>query len=356
MDGFYETHPRTLYRFGVVTQAQAGGYPSSLNPHVTHHVLVPIGQRLQSCQILCPANGKVALNLYLKLGRELLNPETFINSSLFAEVVDLLRVLVADNTISINGIGEITMVSDTSTRAHVSLPLELAPVGELLDNALSSQPIARLSSIDLELQYTPTGQKTTADHPATRSLTVTDFNSLIHVQPLVLPLKLSLQNFMERFVRRNLLYQTPLVFNSQWRKTLESSIAYRQSISRSLVRIAKESISDELRVELDKMPSKREGESSEAKIARMLLELQLNASTIPNTRVRRSPSSRSSSGAPSCNMGMDEDAFSDQEVASEPWREEACEDDQEDLDQHLMELERNDSDVSLEVLPATIRK
>lgn len=102
------------------------------------------------------------------------------------------------------------------------VPLELAPVGELLDNALSSQPIARLSSIDLELQYTPTGKKMNADHPATRSLTVTDFNSLIHVQPLVLPLKLSLKNFMKRFVRRNLLYQIPLVFNSEWRKVSQS--------------------------------------------------------------------------------------------------------------------------------------
>ncbi|KNZ58412.1 hypothetical protein VP01_1935g7 [Puccinia sorghi] len=284
----------TLYRFRVVTQAQAGGYPSSLNSHVTHHVSIPIGQRPQSCQVLCPRDGKVELNLSMKLGRELLKPETFINSSLLAEVVDLLQVLAADKTISINGIGEIKMVSDTSTRAHVSrkfmrlkvagkkkVPLELAPVGELLDNALSSQPIARLSSIDLELQYTPTGKKMNADHPATRSLTVTDFNSLIHVQPLVLPLKLSLKNFMKRFVRRNLLYQIPLVFNSEWRKvkkaeqvgyiftwimyamlkTLESSIAYRQSISRSLVRIAKESISDDLRVELGKMPTKVSGKS-----------------------------------------------------------------------------------------------
>lgn len=44
-------------------------------------------------------------------------------------------------------------------------------------------------------------------------------------------------------------------------KTLESSIAYRQSISRSLVRIAKESISDDLRVELGKMPTKVSGKS-----------------------------------------------------------------------------------------------
>lgn len=53
-------------------------------------------------------------------------------------------------------------------------------------------------------------------------------------------------------------------------------------------------------------------------------------------------------------MSLEEDALSDQEVASELWREEACEDDQEDLDQHLMELERNDSDISLEALPTTM--
>lgn len=94
MGGFYETHPRTLYRFRVVTQAQAGGYPSSLNSHVTHHVSIPIGQRPQSCQVLCPRDGKVELNISMKLGRELLKPETFINSSLLAEVVDLLQVVI----------------------------------------------------------------------------------------------------------------------------------------------------------------------------------------------------------------------------------------------------------------------
>jgi hypothetical protein len=79
--------------------------------------------------------------------------------------------------------------------------------------------------MDLELQYTPAARQESApDGPVTRSPSMADFNSLIHIQPLVLPLKSSLQTFIKRFVRRNLLRQLPLVFNSQWKKVITISI------------------------------------------------------------------------------------------------------------------------------------
>jgi hypothetical protein len=93
MEDFYKTHRRATYRFKISTQAQAGGYPSSLNCHVTHHVWIPKGKRLDSRRIIGPLTGEVELNVFFKLGRKSLEPEAFIKSSLFAEIINSLNTV-----------------------------------------------------------------------------------------------------------------------------------------------------------------------------------------------------------------------------------------------------------------------
>ncbi|KAA1084939.1 hypothetical protein PGT21_000361 [Puccinia graminis f. sp. tritici] len=287
------------------TQAQAGGYPSSLNCHVTHHLWIPKGKRLDSRRIIGPLTGEVELNVFFKLGRKSLEPEAFIKSSLFAEIINSLNTLATDEAVSIQRVGETKVVSD-SPKAHAC---------------------ARLSSIDLEWQYTPAKKNSTIDAPATPCGETIDFDSLIHVQPLVLPLKSSLQQFMKRFVSRNLLHQLPLVFNSQWQKC----------------------ISDDIRAELRNMCEHEdeiqtakadEEECSGDKIASRLSTLQINISKLPNTRIARSRRCRNSSYCSSLDI---EAVPSDHEAASDHgdvWMDE-------EEDQNIMADKENNSDVSL---------
>ncbi|KAA1085883.1 hypothetical protein PGT21_022405 [Puccinia graminis f. sp. tritici] len=115
--------------------------------------LDPKGKRLDSRRIIGPLTGEVELNVFFKLGRKSLEPEAFIKSSLFAEIINSLNTLATDEAVSIQRVGETKVVSD-SPKAHACA----TPCGETID-----------------------------------------FDSLIHVQPCVLPLKSSLQQFMKRF-------------------------------------------------------------------------------------------------------------------------------------------------------------
>ncbi|KAA1106894.1 hypothetical protein PGT21_000615 [Puccinia graminis f. sp. tritici] len=223
-------------------------------------------------------------------------------------------------------VGETKVVSD-SPKAHACVQLKLTPLEEILETSLTRRPIARLSSIDLEWQYTPAKKNSTIDAPATPCGETIDFDSLIHVQPLVLPLKSSLQQFMKRFVSRNLLHQLPLVFNSQWQKC----------------------ISDDIRAELRNMCEHEdeiqtakadEEECSGDKIASRLSTLQINISKLPNTRIARSRRCRNSSYCSSLDI---EAVPSDHEAASDHgdvWMDE-------EEDQNIMADKENNSDVSL---------
>ncbi|OAV99520.1 hypothetical protein PTTG_08410 [Puccinia triticina 1-1 BBBD Race 1] len=349
MEHVYETRRRTTYRSKISTQVQAEGYPSSLNCRVTHHVWIPRGERLQSRRIMAPLDGEVKLNLFFKLGRKGLKPETFINSSLFAEVINSLNTLGTDETISIQGIGETEVVSDIS-RAYACVPLKLVPLEEPLEKSLARRPIARLSSIDLEFQYTPARKESTMDAP-TRPFTATDFDSLIHVQPLVLPLKSSLQNFMKRFVNRNLRHELPLVFNSQWQRKLQDGILEERKFARILTRFSRQFISDDVRVEIsnlckDEDETKKanvilEEECPEDRIARRLSDLQIDVSKLPNTTVPRPGGCRKRSSGSSLDL---EAAPSDQVAASD--HEDMWVDEEEEEQSHMADEESN-SDVSI---------
>ncbi|KAA1065015.1 hypothetical protein PGT21_021662 [Puccinia graminis f. sp. tritici] len=301
MENSYKTHRRTTYRFKISTQAQAGGYPSSLNCHVTHHLWIPKGKRLDSRRIIGPLTGEVELNVFFKLGRKSLEPEAFIKSSLFAEIINSLNTLATDEAVSIQRVGETKVVSD-SPKAHACVQLKLTPLEEILETSLTRRPIARLSSIDLEWQYTPAKKNSTIDCPSD-------------------------SQFMKRFVSRNLLHQLPLVFNSQWQKC----------------------ISDDIRAELRNMCEHEdeiqtakadEEECSGDKIASRLSTLQINISKLPNTRIARSRRCRNSSYCSSLDI---EAVPSDHEAASDHgdvWMDE-------EEDQNIMADKENNSDVSL---------
>ncbi|KAA1065023.1 hypothetical protein PGT21_021794 [Puccinia graminis f. sp. tritici] len=348
MENSYKTHRRTTYRFKISTQAQAGGYPSSLNCHVTHHLWIPKGKRLDSRRIIGPLTGEVELNVFFKLGRKSLEPEAFIKSSLFAEIINSLNTLATDEAVSIQRVGETKVVSD-SPKAHACVQLKLTPLEEILETSLTRRPIARLSSIDLEWQYTPAKKNSTIDAPATPCGETIDFDSLIHVQPLVLPLKSSLQQFMKRFVSRNLLHQLPLVFNSQWQKKLQDSMLNQKIFGRILTRFSEQCISDDIRAELRNMCEHEdeiqtakadEEECSGDKIASRLSTLQINISKLPNTRIARSRRCRNSSYCSSLDI---EAVPSDHEAASDHgdvWMDE-------EEDQNIMADKENNSDVSL---------
>jgi hypothetical protein len=86
-----------------------------------------------------------------------------------------------------------------------------------------------------------------------------------------------------------------------------------------------------------------------------LLELQLAASAIPNTRVAQTPSSASPSGA-SSRLGVIGGTLSSDQAAESQPRDEESGVDEHELQHRLMELERYDSesDQSLDPLINTV--
>ncbi|KAH9453249.1 hypothetical protein MJO29_012672 [Puccinia striiformis f. sp. tritici] len=365
MEGFYETDQKTIYRFKVPVQAQPEGYPSSLNPHISHHISVPIGEKFESRRIInSPSNGcSVDLKVSIKLGRKALSPEAFLDSSLFAELIDLLNLLaIDDETISISRITEIKIVPDTP-RAHLCVRLELLPMDKDLESSLQTrQSMSRLRSIDLELKYTQSKVKKDSTTTSSSKDTPMDFQSLIHVHPLVLPLKSSLKMFMKRFVKHNLLLQLPLVFNSRWQESLEDSVPFQKTIAETISWFSNSCISDEIRVELRNMSQfedcrsknhgrdgmKEEEEIWEEEITSKLLDHQIDIGQLPNTTIARSRRSRSLSGPPSSldldvSMSSDpEGMLGDQQTEDDLW----VDDDDDGMSQTLL-VDNQDDDLSL---------
>ncbi|POW10342.1 hypothetical protein PSTT_06194 [Puccinia striiformis] len=333
---------KTIYRFKVPVQAQPEGYPSSLTP---------ISLTTSQSQLGKNSSHVESLILLPMVVVKALSPEAFLDSSLFAELIDLLNLIT-----------EIKIVPDTP-RAHLCVRLELLPMDKDLESSLQTrQSMSRLRSIDLELKYTQSKVKKDSTTTSSSKDTPMDFQSLIHVHPLVLPLKSSLKMFMKRFVKHNLLLQLPLVFNSRWQESLEDSVPFQKTIAETISWFSNSCISDEIRVELRNMSQfedcrsknhgrdgmKEEEEIWEEEITSKLLDHQIDIGQLPNTTIARSRRSRSLSGPPSSldldvSMSSDpEGMLGDQQTEDDLW----VDDDDDGMSQTLL-VDNQDDDLSL---------
>lgn len=304
--------------------------PSSIHPTFINKLII----------IHPPSHSIIPLKLSITIDHQPIDHPSFIPTHLFSELHRQLDLIVKDDSNRIQGMGPIRL--DPSIPNACFVDLKVSPIERSLEEALTElnhhcpQPIGRLESIDLHLQLnhhhqsaqsfdipannlrspnelhhhhelkhqqSPPPTPQTHD-PVTPPLLPSSSPSLSHLHPLSIYTKSSLQYLIQdRFLRRNLLIQLALIFNSSWRKSLIDSLPIHASVARILTRFLRRSISDELRSELMNLSSRRPStgldsrdhlildpvERVERGIRCCLLELQMKSSKRIPTGLHPSP-------------------------------------------------------------------